>query len=81
MIGLSIHLDGDGVWPDMKDAPEAMLEGVSRLTKGMTSGQSSVGLRIRMPDGTLVFAQTSMFLFQAAALAFKTADERDAQIS
>jgi hypothetical protein len=77
VIRLDIKLDGDGAWPDMAGAPEAKLEAVSRLRFGVTSGRSSVGFRLRMPDGRLVFAQTTMRLFLTAADAFRAADEKD----
>lgn len=74
---VNIHLDGDGAWPDMANAPTAQLEAVARLKGGMKSGKSSVGFRIRMPDGQDVFCQTSMRIFLAIADAFRAADKLD----
>lgn len=72
MIPLEIHVDGDGAWPDMKDKEviETQLRGIAALSDGMNSGRASVGLRIDLPDGRVVFAQTSMRLFLNAAKVF-----------
>lgn len=77
MIGLNIVLDGDGAWPDMVGVPEATLESVGRLTKGTSGGHSSVAFRLRMPDGSLVIAQTTMKLFLTAADAMRAVEQRD----
>lgn len=66
---------GDGAWPDLA---EKMADGrvidieeiaVNVLDSGMKSGQPSVGLRIDLPDGRTVLAQTSARLFCTAAKA------------
>ncbi len=79
---LSIFRDGDNVYPDLKDKADRIIHvttpwSVSRLKGGMKSGKSSVMIRIDLPDGRIVMAETSMELFQAAARAFKIADEQD----
>jgi hypothetical protein len=73
MALLKIFLAGDG-----------MLEGIPRenviiadndikiggLAGGMTSGKPSISFAITLPDGKVVFAETSMRLFHTAAKAF-----------
>jgi len=77
MPSLQIILEGDKAWPDLvsKGWKHGLLEAVARLSLGMQSGASSVGLRIKLDDGTYVIAETSMALFLGAALAFKTKEE------
>ncbi len=43
---------------------------VIRVPRGMQSGKSSVFIRIDLPDGRIVMAETSMALFLTAANAF-----------
>ncbi|MDP9266373.1 MAG: hypothetical protein M3O91_09700 [Chloroflexota bacterium] len=76
---MSIVLDGAGAWPDLIAKRErgevihltegARLE-VAALAGGMTSGKPSVAIRVDLPDGRVVVAETSMRLFLAAAVAF-----------
>lgn len=74
MPSLKIHLSGDGAWPDMAGKEIIQVEDleVAALEAGMTSGQPSVAVRLDLPDGRVVFAQTSMRLFLQAADAFRT---------
>lgn len=69
---LSIHVNGDGVWPDLADKRihHASLDSVSALAGGMSSGAASVALRCTLEDGSVVYAETSLRLFLAAARAF-----------
>lgn len=71
MIAVSIVLDGDNAWPDLKETGvvEAQLEAVAFLDKGMASGLPSVAMRLKMPDGSIAIAQTSGRLFANAARA------------
>ena len=74
MLDLRIHLDGDGVWPDLKDRDIIHLKDVgtieiAALSRGMTSGRPSIAFRLSLPDGKVVFAETSLRLFLAAARA------------
>jgi uncharacterized protein (UPF0371 family) len=73
---LNIKLDGDNCWPDLADKPEGELIEtqtieVALLPGGMSSGKASVAIRIDLPDGRTVIAQTSQELFDAAARAFR----------
>ena len=76
MIPMSILLDGDNAWPDLKDLPEGKLlhtkgiAAVALLDGGMTSGRPSVAVRIDLPDGSVVIAETSARLFVTAGRAF-----------
>lgn len=72
MISFSINLNGDNAWPDLRDKPiihvkEAMSAAV--LEGGMVSGLPSVALRIELPNGETVVAETSARLFCTAAKA------------
>jgi len=80
MPDLKLVMDGDGAWPDLAETPEKIIhvtEGISmtRLTNGMASGKSSVAIRLNLPDGRVVIAETSMELFQSAARAFRVKEE------
>lgn len=83
MIPLRIILEGDNCWPDLKDKEPILtdLVAVAALPSGMTSGKPSVAVRIDLPDGRAVIAQTSMRLFLMAARAFRArfgdVDEQD----
>lgn len=78
MIALSIHLDGENCWPDLKDAGDRVIHlsndapaiQLAALEKGMTSGRTSLCIRIDLPDGKIVMAETTLRLFLTAAAAF-----------
>lgn len=70
---LDIILDGDASTPELRDAEVHHFQSfkVTALPGGMQSGKPSVAFVIGpLPDGSYVFAETSMVLFQAAARAF-----------
>lgn len=73
MPTIDLILDGDGCWPDLPQRDVIHLGnsappiGVALLSKGMSSGRPSVSLRIDLPDGKLVIAETSARLFCTAA--------------
>jgi len=73
MIGLTIHVEGDNCWPDLKNREiiKGDLVSVAALPEGMTSGRTSVGFRVELPDGKVVFCETTMRLFLNAANIFK----------
>lgn len=70
---LHIHPNGDGIWADLKEKQETgklvatETLSVAGLSSGMKSGAPSVAIRIDLPDGRVVFAQTSLSLFLTAA--------------
>ena len=75
MIPLIIKLEGDAAWPDLKDKEIIHLGNgapplqVAVLDGGLTSGRPSVALRVDLPDGKYVVAETSARLFCMAARA------------
>lgn len=66
---LSLNLNGDNAWPDLKDRPvhnyNEPIEMVL-LDGGMASGKPSVAIRLDI-DGGSIIAQTSAALFVNAA--------------
>lgn len=75
MIPMTIILDGDNAWPDLKDKDIVHLANgakpvqVAVLPGGLRSGRPSVALRIDLPDGRVVIAETTARLFVTAARA------------
>jgi hypothetical protein len=73
MIMTQLILNGEGVWPDLRERDFHHVKGVSAialLEGGMKSGQASVALRIELPTGETVVAETSARIFCTAAKAF-----------
>jgi hypothetical protein len=72
MIELPIAF-GDGAAEEFQDREivQGRIAKVVGLDDGMVSGKPSVGFFIEMPDGRLVFAETSYALFEAAAAAMR----------
>lgn len=72
---------GDGAWPDIAQKVERgevihlVGEGLqlALLPGGMSSGAASVMLRIDLPDGRVVIAETSMALLETAVRTFQGA--------
>jgi hypothetical protein len=64
---------GDGAWPELRDKEIIHLGdgappiGVAVLDHGMTSGRPSVAIRVDLPDGKHVLAETSARLFCTTA--------------
>lgn len=80
MNGLTINLDGDKAWPDLQEKRERIVHlgngtviEVAALEGGMASGRTSLALRLNLPDGQVVIAETSLALFLDAATILKTA--------
>lgn len=75
MIAMNIKLDGDNAWPDLagKDiihlANDAPPISVAVLDGGLKSGRPSIAIRIDLPDGRCVVAETTARLFCSAARA------------
>ena len=74
MIAMSLFLDGDGCWSDAPDTVVHLGDGappieVAVLAGGLRSGRPSVALRLALPDGTIVIAETTARLFCTAASA------------
>jgi hypothetical protein len=77
MPSIDLRLVGDGAIPEMA---EALAKGkvhhvesivLSGLDAGMQSGRPSVVIAIPLPDGSWVYAQSSMRLFLACAKALE----------
>jgi hypothetical protein len=79
---ISLHLNGDGAWPDLakKDTEGNLIHlqgndgppiGLCVLDSGMVGGRPSVAIRIDLPDGRTVLAETSLRLLLTAAKAFE----------
>ena len=84
MISLSIHARGDACWEDLQSRTEQLIWlnsgaglAIARLPRGMASGRSSVAIRVDLPDGRVVVAETSMALFLACAGAFMAAEDAE----
>ena len=73
MPSLRIVLEGDNAFPEFKGRETIDVHhfAVTALEGGMTSGNPSIAFLIELPDGRVVFAQSSLLLFLAAASAFK----------
>lgn len=75
MVGLRIITQGDGAWPDLAGKTVVKSDDIemAALARGMTSGRPSVTIRVNLPDGTVVIAQTSLQLLMTAVDAFRAA--------
>lgn len=83
MPALHIHATGDGAWPDLLEIlqreparvvhlPDPVMH-IASLPGGMTSGAASVCIRIDLPDGRIVLAETSLRLLRHAVEIFEAA--------
>lgn len=75
---LQVILDGDNCWPDLKEKgfTEGSFEGIALLHNGTVQGNATVTIRVELPDGKTVLAQTTLVLLSNAVKAFNI---RDAQ--
>lgn len=73
MIPLDVILDGDNCWPDLKERgfTEGEFTAVAALPQGTVQGRPTVAVRVELPDGTVVLAETTLALFLTAADAMK----------
>lgn len=77
MLAIDLKLDGDGAYADLDEkmgtgqlihlGNGARPIGITALKDGMASGRPSVMLRLDLPDGRAVLAETSLRLFLAVA--------------
>jgi hypothetical protein len=65
-----VKLDGDNAFPELRDhkklvhlSNDAPPMQIAVLDAGMSSGRPSVCMRLDLPDGTVVLAETSARLF------------------
>lgn len=79
MPALRILLNVEGEFKDLKGERTIHLSdpsmAIGRLPKGMESGKSSVVIRLDLPNGTTILAETSMALFLNCARAFQAAED------
>lgn len=70
MPSIVLRLDGDGSWPDLKNKTVHHVQtdiAIVALPHGMRSGKPSVAIRVDLPNGEVVVAETSLALFLTAA--------------
>lgn len=83
MPAIDIILDGDNAWSDLERKSIIHLQDVvwkmAALPGGMSSGKPSVALRLDLPDGQVVVAETSLLALVTAVSAFvaRHGDPRD----
>lgn len=76
MPALQVVLDGDNCWPDLRTGfIEGEWVGIARLPRGTVSGKVTVTVRIQLPDGQTVLAETTLALLEGAVRAFRAAEE------
>lgn len=78
------HLDvstnyDNNPWDLPKDAQLHTLEKVARLPRGMQSGKSALFVLVKLNDGSVVAAQTSLACFVSAAFAVRAAAENEGE--
>jgi len=76
---LQTIMNGDNCWPDLKTKGfvEGNWIGIARLPKGTTSGNSTVTIRVELPDGQTILAQTTLRLLSNAVRAFEIREEME----
>ncbi len=59
---IKLILDGDGAWPDLEHRAVKQVSSMSMsvLKHGMSSGRPSVAIRLDLPGGDVVVAETSL---------------------
>lgn len=74
MPAINIILDGDNAWDDLQGKEIIHLQDVvwemAALPGGMSSGKPSVALRLDLPDGKVLVAETSLLALLSAVNAF-----------
>lgn len=75
---LQVIMNGDNCWPELKEKgfTVGLLEGIALLPNGTVQGNATVTIRVELPDGKTVLAQTTLALLSDAVKAFNI---RDAQ--
>ncbi len=76
MPALELILEGDGAFADLATQPERIITKdaaltITALSGGTVGGRPSVMLRLDLPDGRVVLAETTMRLFLMAADALR----------
>lgn len=75
MPALSIIMNGDNCWPELKKKGFIVGHwvGIARLPNGTVLGNPTVTVRIELPDGQTVLAETTLALLSSAVRAFEVA--------
>lgn len=75
---ISVNLDGDNAWPELARGPSDVVVHLpdvrwrlAALAGGMASGAPSLALRLDLPDGRVVIAETSLAAWIAATCALR----------
>lgn len=76
---IHVELEGDGAWSDLPE-PHKIVHyqkswRVALLKQGMRSGRSSIALRLDLPNGDVVVAQTSLAAWLAATKVLEAGDQ------
>lgn len=70
MNSLSVNLNGDGAWTDLAEREIVHLRDINIelavLDGGLASGRPSVAIRLDLPDGKTIIAETTARLFVSA---------------
>lgn len=71
---LNVVINGENCWPELKDNfIQGEWVGIARLPQGTASGRPTVVVRLELPDGRTVLAQTTLALLSQAVRAFEVA--------
>lgn len=71
---LSIITNGENCWPDLrKGFIQGEFVAIARLPNGTMLGNPTVIVRIELPNGQTVLAQTTLYLLSNAIKAFEVA--------
>lgn len=75
MPALTIITNGDNCWPELKEKGfiTGQWVGIARLPRGTVGGKPTVTVRIELPDGQTVLAETTLALLSNAVRAFEVA--------
>lgn len=75
MPALTIITNGDNCWPELrkKGFIVGQWTGLARLPNGTVQGNPTVTVRIELPDGQTVLAETTLALLSSAIRAFEVA--------
>lgn len=71
MAHLSVSPDAEGAWPELADKTILHVQSfaIGGLAGGMASGKPSVSIKFDLPNGQVVFAETSLALMDTAVAA------------
>lgn len=75
MPALTIITNGDRCWPELKETGFIVgrWTAIARLPNGTALGKPTVTVRIELPDGQTVLAETTLALLSNAVRAFEVA--------